>query len=164
MFSKAQELKLVYVHVVADTLLQEFKLAERGWIFDYNYRVRDFGLCKYPKNRRIKGGIIELSAPFVILNDFDLIHEVLLHEIAHALTGPFHMHDTKWKATAKSIGAKPERLIYDAVMPRYKYRATCEKCKNLFYRYRQVAYNRSVYCPYCGKKYTLCFERYTSYA
>jgi predicted SprT family Zn-dependent metalloprotease len=161
-YSEANELKLLYVRLAAESLLKYFGL--RHWVFDFNKRKTDFGLCKFPRNRKIKGGIIELSSPFVLVNEFDAINDVLLHEIAHALVGRNHNHDNIWKNKAEEIGAKPLRLIYNATFPAHSYRAICRKCEKRFYRYRQVAYNRYVYCPNCGKKHKLHFERYTPYA
>jgi len=36
------------------------------------------------------------------------IHELILHEIAHALVGPNHGHDNVWSDKAMEIGGHPE--------------------------------------------------------
>lgn len=52
------------------------------------------------------------------------IRDVILHEIAHALT-PGHNHDNVWKATARRIGAKPERCVAPSASPEKSIVATC---------------------------------------
>jgi hypothetical protein len=42
-------------------------------------------------------------------NGAEEIVDTILHEIAHALVGPRHGHDTVWKAKCTDIGARPER-------------------------------------------------------
>ena len=37
------------------------------------------------------------------------VRDTILHEVAHALVGPGHGHDTVWKATAAQVGARPQR-------------------------------------------------------
>src|SRR5690348_10686263 len=51
---------------------------------------------------------ITLSRHYAILLPADEIRDVILHEIAHALT-PTNGHDAVWQAAARKVGAKPER-------------------------------------------------------
>ena len=43
------------------------------------------------------------------LNTIEESKDVVLHEIAHALTGPGHGHDWAWKQKCVLVGARPER-------------------------------------------------------
>ena len=67
---------------LAEALLQQHGLAGAGWTFRFNQRKRSLGLCNFTHRR------IELSAPFVARNPEAEVRDVLLHEIAHALTPP----------------------------------------------------------------------------
>ncbi|MEM9915799.1 MAG: SprT-like domain-containing protein, partial [Planctomycetota bacterium] len=67
---------------LALSLMQHHGLADAGWTFRFNQRKRSLGLCNYTTQR------IELSAPFVTRNDEPEVRDVILHEIAHALTPP----------------------------------------------------------------------------
>jgi predicted SprT family Zn-dependent metalloprotease len=66
------------------------------------------------------------------LNDRAQVEDTLLHEIAHALT-PGDGHGLRWKATCRSIGAKPLRCYTDEQVtspPRKPaaYRYGCRPC------------------------------------
>ena len=43
------------------------------------------------------------------LNSIEETKDVVLHEIAHALTGRGHGHDAVWKRMCIKVGARPER-------------------------------------------------------
>jgi predicted SprT family Zn-dependent metalloprotease len=141
---------LAYVAIVARRLMDDFGLVD--WEFKYNHRKCDLGLCFWPTQH--KKGRIELSTYLVKLNNIEQVHDIVLHEIAHALVGFCHRHDDVWKAKAKEIGATPSRLCNTARCAPPDYRAICPKCSRLYFRYRQVrnmhrgAYQ---YCINCGK-------------
>src|SRR5262245_51513217 len=80
------------------------------WSFAYNRRKRRLGLCYYPRKR------LELSVHLVARNGDAEVRDTILHEIAHALTGPGHGHDAAWKAACVRVGARPERLAHEADM------------------------------------------------
>jgi predicted SprT family Zn-dependent metalloprotease len=54
---------------------------------------------------------ITLSGPLTRAHDEDLVRDTILHEIAHALVGPAHGHDSVWKAKAREVGATDERCF-----------------------------------------------------
>lgn len=97
----------------------------RKWTFGLNRAKRRLGVCHYDRKR------IELSRHLVLLNDDEVVREVLLHEIAHALAGREAGHGEKWRQIALRIGARPERTG-EAKMPLGDWRATCETCGKLF--------------------------------
>ena len=78
-----------------------------GWVFKFNRRKRQMGICFYPHQGR--PGRIELSIYFVEKNSEEEIRDTILHEIAHALVGPKHAHDAVWRAKYIEIGAVPKR-------------------------------------------------------
>ena len=52
-----------------------------------------------------------MSRHFAERYDDDEIHQVLLHEVAHALAGPKAGHGPQWKAVARDLGYVGKRLV-----------------------------------------------------
>lgn len=71
---------------------------EGQWTFDFDHAKRRAGLCNYT-DRRLSVSRY-LSAKF----DDDEIHQVLLHEVAHALAGADAGHGAEWKRIASELG------------------------------------------------------------
>jgi len=98
---------LIKLHKVKEFALQkmeEWGLIEEGWSFVWDTRaVRRYGQCRY-RQREI--GVTKVLAN---LNTIEESKDVVLHEIAHALTGPGHGHDWAWKQKCVLVGARPER-------------------------------------------------------
>ena len=91
-----------------------------GWRFRWSTGYSSYGAC-YEGAR-----IIELSKPWVNCNMHNPaeILDVILHEIAHAINRKRNgydcdCHGKDWKAICIEIGAKPIRLAYGSVNPRY---------------------------------------------
>lgn len=69
-----------------------------GWRFEFHNRKTALGTCNY------RDKVIFLSEYCTPLLPDDIIKNTILHEIAHALVGPSHGHDSVWKMRARSIG------------------------------------------------------------
>lgn len=132
------------VRGLATELLITFGLAD--WRFALNRRKREMGLCLYGPKR------IALSVFFVDMNDWTTIRDTLLHEIAHALVGEGHGHDGVWKQKCREIGARPERLGYDALMPEGRWQAICGGCGLRHHRHRRPKHLVGWYCCHCGRE------------
>lgn len=84
---------------IANERMVEWGLAEKGWTFETIDSASVHGDC----NETDK--IIRVSA-FIAQTESDAnVLDTILHEIAHALVGCWHMHDLVWKAKAKQVGA-----------------------------------------------------------
>jgi len=127
---------------LAESLIAEHKL--RGWVFKYNRGKRTLGMCNYTNKH------IELSQYFVAHNDEAAVRDTILHEIAHALAGEKAGHGPAWKAVCKRIGAKPQRLDREAVMPKGHWSATCPGCGAVHQRFRKPLLGRTYVCKACG--------------
>jgi predicted SprT family Zn-dependent metalloprotease len=132
------------VHQVAHELFAAFGLHD--WSFRLNRRKTEMGVCLFgPK-------VIQLSVHFLKLNGSEAVRDTLLHEIAHALVGPGYGHGPVWKRKCLEIGARPERLCYEANMPTGSWQARCAGCGMLHHRHRRPKHMKGWYCRYCGRE------------
>jgi predicted SprT family Zn-dependent metalloprotease len=115
-----------------------------GWTFRFNRSKVNLGLCKYGPRT------IELSVFFVERNSDKAIRETLLHEVAHALVGPGHGHGAAWKAMCPRVGAKPERLSFEAEMPAGRWQAVCGNCGVRHHKHRRPKRMVGWWCCRCG--------------
>lgn len=129
---------------LAEGLMAEHKL--RRWVFCYNRGKRTLGMCDYTRKR------IELSRYFVAHNEEAAVRDTVLHEIAHALAGEKAGHGPKWRAVCTRIGAKPERLDREAVMPKGHWEAKCPGCGAVHRRFRRPLLGRTYVCTSCGQE------------
>jgi predicted SprT family Zn-dependent metalloprotease len=121
-------------------------LARHGlhaWSFRFNRRKKAMGMCYYHLRR------IELSTYFVRHNGPEEILDTLLHEIAHALSGPDHAHDVVWKRKCMEIGARPVRCGH-AIMPEGPWKSRCGSCSHQYQRHRKPKRMQGWFCRFCG--------------
>ncbi len=100
-----------YVRAQAEFLINQHltDAGHVGWTFEFDSAKRRAGLCSYTDKR------ISVSKYLVTIHSLDETHQVLLHEVAHALSGKREGHSKKWLATAKSIGYRGERFSGDEI-------------------------------------------------
>nr|WP_245190339.1 SprT-like domain-containing protein [Leucobacter exalbidus] len=68
------------------------------WSFGFDHAKRRAGLCNFTLKR------ITVSRYLAAKFDDDEVHQILLHEVAHAIAGPRAGHGPHWRLIAKSIG------------------------------------------------------------
>lgn len=68
------------------------------WSFGFDHAKRRAGQCDFQAKR------ITVSRYLAARFDDDEIHQVLLHEVAHALAGHRAAHGAKWKHIARDLG------------------------------------------------------------
>lgn len=73
----------------------------RDWSLEFNRTRRQLGACEWATKR------IFLSRKHAVQKPPELVTDVILHEIAHALAGPEAGHGPEWKAIAIRLGARP---------------------------------------------------------
>jgi predicted SprT family Zn-dependent metalloprotease len=146
-------MKLNDAAFLAVALMEKHGLVNQGWRFKFDNARRRFGVCKH------RSKVIGLSQHLVALNDEAKVKDTILHEIAHALVGRGHGHDSVWKRKALEIGCNGERC-YDSnkvSMPQSKYIAVCVGCNETHKKHRMTKTSSS--CGACsGGKYNPSYK------
>ncbi len=109
-----------HIETQALRLLEIHGLAERGWSFRFDRAKRRAGCCHYLKKR------ISLSRFFCSSASEWEITNTLLHEIAHALVGSEHNHDSVWLKKAREIGCDG-KVTHGYTFSRPRYRLGCSR-------------------------------------
>ena len=89
-------MNIVQVEKLANSLIQEHLGDE--WKLRFTKSIKSFGQCCFNEK------VIELARVLCELNEYKHVHNVILHEIAHALVGYEHKHDEVWTAKHKELG------------------------------------------------------------
>jgi predicted SprT family Zn-dependent metalloprotease len=127
------------------------------WSFGFDNAKTRAGLCNFSAHR------ISVSRYLANKYEDDDIHQVLLHEVAHAIAGPRSGHGPKWKAIAANLGYEGKRLhsgeVANELAPwvgkcpaghtHYRYRKpvrvlTCGKCSRTFDLANQISWHERV--------------------
>jgi predicted SprT family Zn-dependent metalloprotease len=116
---------------------------------DWKGKLKKFktslGKCYYDQK------IIAISSYFAEQMPDETVKDVILHEIAHALTGKGSNHAKAWKQKCIEIGCKPERIYKgERVRVPYKWKITCLKCGEIIFRHRKP-WHKSLHRTDAGK-------------
>jgi len=115
------------------------------WSFGFDNAKTRAGLCDYTGKR------ITVSRHLASRYEDDEIHQVLLHEVAHALAGPKAGHGPRWKAIAEDLGYEGKRLHDGAIAHEYApWVGTCP-AGHTHYRYRKPV--KPLSCGACSRRF-----------
>lgn len=117
---RSDDRRLFDVIRVAERLISFHNL--KGWSFQFDDSLKRAGCCRFETK------VISLARLYCLNVSDDEVRDTVLHEIAHALAGPGHNHDTAWKEKARSIGCTAERC-HRAVFAPPRYIVSCPTCK-----------------------------------
>lgn len=116
------------------------------WSFGFDNAKTRAGLCNYTAKR------ITVSRHLAARFDDDEIHQVLLHEVAHALAGTRAGHGAAWKAVARELGYVGSRLHDGTVAAELApWVGTCPEGHS-HYRYRRP--ERPLACGKCARRFS----------
>ncbi|MEX2400980.1 MAG: SprT-like domain-containing protein [Rhodothermales bacterium] len=130
-------------------------LQELGWRLQFDGAKRRLGLCKWKRRGRIVR-ILSLSRHFARQHGWDVMEDVVRHEIAHAIDYERRgksLHDRTWEMLAEKVGADPTRILDSAELddPESKYVGICPSCAAEHPFYRRV--KRVHACPDCCRRH-----------
>lgn len=132
------------VDQLAQQLFQKHGLV--NYSFGFDRAIRRAGLCNYSQKR------ITISRHLVEAGDMHVVEQVLLHEIAHALTGQAAGHGKIWKAKASELGYLHQRIDGTPLAKQVaKYKGVCPGGHEHF-RSRQPA--RMLSCKLCAPSFS----------
>lgn len=117
------------------------------WRLGWLRTKRTLGVCRYGTME------IGINHEYVTLVEWDEIEQVALHEIAHALAGPLAKHGIEWHRVALSIGVKDPASRTEGVALPGRYRAVCDTCGTVHYRYKRAKRMNQTSCGKCCKRY-----------
>ena len=142
-------MELNVVKMLADKLLDEHGLIEKGWRFSFDRAKRRAGSCKFSKKE------ITIAKAYAEQQERLEIKNTILHEIAHALVGSQHGHSQIWRKKAKEIGCDASRC-HHIVFSKPKYVLTCyNRCFEVS-RYRvNQSFMQSKICSKCNSNLLL---------
>ncbi len=150
-------MKQTIAYQLARSMMDEHGLTH--WSFGFDTATRRLGVCIIGRQR------IQLSRTFTRLNPEDKVKQVILHEIAHALSPRNAHHGEQWKKTAIAIGCIDPRPYTSAISPPPKFISYCPNGHIGFTEKRRLRYVPS--CGRCDKRYnplfTLQYKRNPEY-
>lgn len=116
------------------------------WSFDFDNAKTRAGLCNFAEKR------ITVSRYLASRWEDDDIHQVLLHEVAHALAGNRAGHGPKWKSIAAGIGYEGSRVHSGAVADDLAPWVGLCPAGHRHFRYRRPA--RPLACGLCARRFS----------
>ncbi len=135
---------LVRVRTWANALIA-LHLDPAVWSFGFDNAKTRAGLCNYTTKR------ITVSKYLASRYEDDEIHQVLLHEVAHAMAGTKSGHGPKWKAVAASIGYEGKRLHDGAIATELAPWVGVCPAGHAHFRYRRPT--RPLACGKCSRRF-----------
>ena len=117
------------------------------WTFGFDHAKTRAGLCNYTAKR------ITVSRHLAERFTDDEIHQVLLHEVAHALAGAGSGHGPKWKTLAAGLGYEGKRLHGENVAKELAPWVGSCPAGHIHYRYRKTT--RTLTCGRCSRRFDL---------
>lgn len=120
-----------------------------SWRFGFDNARARAGLCNYGAK------LITVSRHLAARYEDDEIHQVLLHEVAHALAGPGAGHGPRWKKTARELGYVGKRLHDGAIS--HELATWVGECPNGHAHYRHRRPTRQLSCAKCSPRFDIRF-------
>jgi len=135
--------ELARVRVWAEALIALH--LDASWTFAFDTAKTRAGLCDHARRR------ISVSRYLAARFDDDAIHQVLLHEVAHAVAGPRAGHGRRWLLTARELGYTGGRTHDGPVAIEHaRWVGTCPGGHE-HVRFRRPS--RPVSCGRCSRRY-----------
>ena len=122
---------------------------DSSWSFGFDHAKTRFGQCDHAKRR------ITVSRYLAARADDDEVHQVLLHEVAHAMVGVREGHGPVWRERARELGYVGGRNHFsDAATDHARWRGVCPAGHEVI-RFRRPSKPTS--CAVCSPKFDRLF-------
>lgn len=115
------------------------------WTFGFDNAKARAGQCNFTAHQ------ITVSRHVAVRSEDDDIHQVLLHEVAHALVGPRVGHGPQWRDCARELGYVGGRLHQGSVTGELA--PWVGRCPRGHEHYRFRAPTRSLACGACSRRF-----------
>jgi predicted SprT family Zn-dependent metalloprotease len=119
---------------------------DETWSFGFDRAKRRAGLCNFTSRH------ISVSRYLSEKFDDDEIHQVLLHEVAHAIAGPSAGHGTHWQRVASDLGYVGGRTHRGEIA--HESAPWVGTCPGGHTHYRFRAPTRETSCGQCNRGYS----------
>lgn len=128
-------------HKLAMERMAHYELAD-SWSIAYDRGRARAGACHFASRK------LSFSRHLIAKTPKQWM-EVILHEIAHAIAGPEHHHDSTWQLICRAIGGSGERY-HDMVLVEPKWALECVAGCWRRPCLRRSLLHRKPLCPECG--------------
>lgn len=115
------------------------------WSFGFDHARTRAGQCDYTRRR------ITVSRPLAARYEDDEIHQVLLHEVAHAIAGHRAAHGPRWRRAADELGYEGGRLHHGTET--HELAPWVGRCPAGHDHYRYKRPTRTVSCAKCSRRF-----------
>lgn len=133
------------VRVWADALIR-LHLDHNRWSFDFDHAKTRFGQCDHRTRR------ISVSRYLAQSASDDDVHQVLLHEVAHAIAGARAGHGPQWRQIAADLGYDGGRThSAPAATEHARWRGVCPAGHEII-RFRKP--QRQTSCAHCSPRFS----------
>ena len=149
--------RLDAVAMLASKCMAECGLTMDGWSFGFDGAKRRAGACDYAARRITLSRYFAENARF----SFRDVHDIIMHEAAHALAGHRAGHGPEWKRIALRLGSSGARChSFVFCEPEYELRCDCGAIRSDRYRrssHKTRRRSRRHYCKRC-RRFAKCYR------
>lgn len=124
------------------------KHLDDSWTLAFNSKLTALGQCNYTQKK------ILLSKPLTEVNNEQILREVVLHEIAHALTPSWAGHNSTWKEKCLEIGGTGKKYGNREAYIIFTYVGTCPNGHKI-YRKGRPYMKKLGSCAKCSPEFSL---------
>lgn len=124
------------------------KHLDDSWTLAFNSKLTALGQCNYTQKK------ILLSKPLTEVNNEQILREVVLHEIAHALTPSWAGHNSIWKEKCLEIGGTGKKYGNREAYIIFTYVGTCPNGHKI-YRKGRPSRKKLGSCAKCSPEFSL---------